>query len=175
MCGRGDEAKGNPFNAAYCKKISSQVATEFKNALLNGKRKMTLRLVKDLEKEGNSFVYNNSVWKQMPRKKVMTRVRKSLRDHQKTGAKLKAVNMSTSYVDKEDTTCAEARNAEELQLRFVEVKRRKRQCIGAKGCCSRYGIAPCNAQMYYYVYWENNRPSGRIHKFGDTTRKCCCH
>jgi hypothetical protein len=45
----------------------------------------------------------------------MTRVRKSLTDHEKTRAKLKAVNMSTSYVDKEDTTCTEARNAEEFQ------------------------------------------------------------
>jgi hypothetical protein len=60
----------------------SQVASEFRNALPNGKRGMTLQSVEDLEKEGYTFVYkDNSVWKQMPCKKVMTRVRKSLTDY----------------------------------------------------------------------------------------------
>ncbi len=49
------------------KKIS-QVALEFKNALHNGERVITLQLVGDLEREGFTCVYkDNSVWKQKPR------------------------------------------------------------------------------------------------------------
>jgi hypothetical protein len=96
----------------------SQVASEFKNALLDGNRGMTLRLVEDLEKEGYTFVFkDDSVWKETPREKVMTRVRTSLTVYRKTRAKRKAVHMSTSDVDKEETTCADARNAEEFQSR----------------------------------------------------------
>ncbi len=87
MCGKRNEAKSNPYNAAYRTKIS-EVASEFKNASRDGKKGITLRLVEDLEKEKYTFVHKDKdgVWKQMPREKVVTKVRKSLKDYKKPRA-----------------------------------------------------------------------------------------
>ena len=114
MCGKRNEAKGNPYNAAYRTKIS-EVASEFKNASQDGKKGITLRLVEDLEKEEYTFVHKDKdgVWKQMPSEKVVTKVRKSLKDYEKPRAKRKAAEMSTSDVDKEEQTGKEVRNAHE--------------------------------------------------------------
>jgi hypothetical protein len=114
VCGKRNEAKGNPYNAAYRTKIS-EVASEFKNASQDGKKGITLRLVEDLEKEEYTFVHKDKdgVWKQMPSEKVVTKVRKSLKDYEKPRAKRKAAEMSTSDVDKEEQTGKEVRNAHE--------------------------------------------------------------
>ena len=74
-------------------------------------------MVEDLEKEGYTFVDkdNDGIWKQMPHEKVVTRVRKSLKDYEKPRAKRKAVDMSTSDVDKEEQTCKEVMNVDEEQ------------------------------------------------------------
>jgi hypothetical protein len=78
-----------------------------------------LQLVKDLEKEGYTFVYfqrrfgleANTTWKHYDKgKEVFNRL-------QKRAKRKKVVDMSTSDVDNEETTCAQARNAEEFQPR----------------------------------------------------------
>jgi hypothetical protein len=114
VCGKNNKAKGNPYNAAYRTKIS-EVASEFKNASPDGKKGITLRLLEDLEKEEYTFVHKDKdgVWKQMPREKIVEKVRKSLIEYEKPRAKRKAAEMSTSDVDKEEQTDKEVRNEDE--------------------------------------------------------------
>ena len=63
-----------------------------------------MQFVEDLEKEEgySTFVFKeDSVWKQMPRKKVMTRVTKSLTDHKKNKSEEKGFIRSQKKKSKE--------------------------------------------------------------------------
>jgi hypothetical protein len=84
ICGKENEAKGNPANAGY-RTMVAKVASAYKKATRTEKREISMQLAEDLQNRGYYFVFKkNEAWQEMEQTKVLEKVRHSLRDCERT-------------------------------------------------------------------------------------------